>query len=227
MCGLAARVRKWRRRSVSLSSQQARSSSRRPRKATTSFSSRSWRPHQTTLSTREPPAPDGFAGGGERSAENLRSDRLSSSQRGTNHRCPRAEDVVQAPRTVLALASQDRRSGRRRCGSRIVNGSYFQRGGMAVSLDLLPLDSDDRGVAVIEVRRGGSCLEVEEAVGVFELAAGTIGLSQTEKSEHIAIALEPVVPYPVGEAAGARAARSSAGICRRIQNVAALGGRSR
>jgi hypothetical protein len=96
---------------------------------------------------------------------------------------------------------------------------------MAVSLDLLLLDSDDRGVAVIEVKRGSSCTEVEEAVGVLELAAGTTGFSQTDKGDDIALA--PVVPYPVGEAAGAGAASSSAGTCRRIQNVAALGGRSR
>ena|SRR5438874_2016587 len=96
---------------------------------------------------------------------------------------------------------------------------------MAVTLDLLLLDSDDRGVAVIEVQRGSSCTEVEEAVGVLELAAGTTGFSQTEKGDDIALA--PVVRYPIGEAPGAGAASSLSETCRADSRiVAALDGRS-
>ena len=78
---------------------------------------------------------------------------------------------------------------------------------MRVSLDLLFLDSDHRVVAALtHVRPGSTCPEVEEAVGVLELAAGTIRLSQTEKGDHVA--LEPIVTRPAHEPAGARASRS-------------------
>jgi uncharacterized protein len=80
--------------------------------------------------------------------------------------------------------------------------------GMRVSLDLLFLDSDYRVLAAVtDVRPGSACPEVEEAVGVLELAAGTIQLSQTEKGDHVV--LEPIVPPPPpDEPVNARASRS-------------------
>jgi hypothetical protein len=78
---------------------------------------------------------------------------------------------------------------------------------MRASLDLLFLDSDHRVVAAVtDVRPGSACPEVEKAVGVLELAAGTIQLSQTEKGDHVV--LEPIVPPRTSEPANARTSRS-------------------
>lgn len=75
------------------------------------------------------------------------------------------------------------------------------------SLDLLFLDSDHRVVAAVtDVRPGSACPEVEKAVGVLELAAGTIQLSQTEKGDHVV--LEPIVPPRTSEPANARTSRT-------------------
>jgi uncharacterized protein DUF192 probably involved in sugar metabolism len=79
--------------------------------------------------------------------------------------------------------------------------------GMRVALDLLFLDSDSRVLAAVtDVRPGSACPEVEKAVGVLELAAGTIQLSQTEKGDRVV--LEPIVPPPSNELGNARASRS-------------------
>ena len=80
--------------------------------------------------------------------------------------------------------------------------------GMRFSLDLLFLGSDNRVLAAVtDVAPGSACPEVEEAVGVLELAAGTIQLSQTEKGDHVV--LEAIVPPPPSdEPIGARASRS-------------------
>jgi hypothetical protein len=79
--------------------------------------------------------------------------------------------------------------------------------GMRVSLDLLFLDSDYRVLAAVtDVGPGSACPEVEKAVGVLELAAGTIQLSQTEKGDHVV--LEPIVPPASSEPVNARASRS-------------------
>jgi hypothetical protein len=78
---------------------------------------------------------------------------------------------------------------------------------MRVSLDLLFLDSDYRVLAAVtDVRPGSACPQVEQAVGVLELAAGTIQLSQTEKGDRVA--LEPIVPPPSSEPINARGSRS-------------------
>jgi hypothetical protein len=79
--------------------------------------------------------------------------------------------------------------------------------GMRASLDLLFLDAGYRVVAVVtNLRPGSACPQVERAVGVLQLAAGTIQLSQTQKGDHVV--LEPIVTQSVREAAGARAQRS-------------------
>jgi uncharacterized protein len=75
------------------------------------------------------------------------------------------------------------------------------------SLDLLFLDSDHRVVAAVtDVRPGSACPEVEKAVGVLELAAGTIRLSQTEKGDHVV--LEPIVSPRTSDPANARTSHS-------------------
>ena len=79
--------------------------------------------------------------------------------------------------------------------------------GMRASLDLLFLDAGHRVVAAVtNLRAGSACPKVERAVGVLQLAAGTIQLSQTQKGDYIV--LEPIVTQSVREAAGARAQRS-------------------
>jgi uncharacterized protein len=79
--------------------------------------------------------------------------------------------------------------------------------GMRVSLDLLFLDSDYRVLAAVtDVRPGSACPEVEKAIGVLELAAGTIQLSQTEKGDHVV--LEPIVAPASNDPVNARASRS-------------------
>jgi hypothetical protein len=79
--------------------------------------------------------------------------------------------------------------------------------GMRASLDLLFLDAAYRVVAAVtNLRPGSICPRVDRAVGVLQLAAGTIQLSQTQKGDHVV--LEPIVTESVREAAGARAQRT-------------------
>ena len=79
--------------------------------------------------------------------------------------------------------------------------------GMRASLDLLFLDAGHRVVAAVtNLRPGSACPQVDRAVGVLQLAAGTIQLSQTEKGDHVV--LEPIVTESVREAAGAHAQRT-------------------
>ena len=60
------------------------------------------------------------------------------------------------------------------------------------ALDLLFLDADHRVLAAVaDVPPGSRCYQVDGAVGVLELAPGTIRLSQTEKGD--LIVLEPIV----------------------------------
>jgi hypothetical protein len=75
------------------------------------------------------------------------------------------------------------------------------------SLDLVFLDSDQQVVAALtDVRQGSACPEVEKAVGVLGLAAGTIRLSQTEMGDRVV--LEPIMSPADGKPPGARARRS-------------------
>lgn len=69
-------------------------------------------------------------------------------------------------------------------------------------LDLLFLGADHRVVAAVaDLGRGSRCPVVEEAVGVLELAAGTIRRTQTRRGDRVL--LEPVV----ADASRARALR--------------------
>lgn len=78
---------------------------------------------------------------------------------------------------------------------------------MPVSLDLLFLDSDHRVVAAMtNLRRGSLCPEVGGAVGVLELAAGTIRRTQTRRGDRVI--LEPIVAHAADEPAVTRASRS-------------------
>jgi uncharacterized protein len=78
--------------------------------------------------------------------------------------------------------------------------------GMRAAFDVLFLDAEHRVVAVVpNLRPGSKYPKVESAVGVLQLADGTIRLSQTEKGDHVS--LEPIVPRAASEVAGARASR--------------------
>lgn len=72
---------------------------------------------------------------------------------------------------------------------------------MPVSLDLVFLDSDHRVVgAMTSLRPGSPCPAVEGAVGVLELAAGTIRRTQTRRGDRVL--LEPIVPHAAFERRG-------------------------
>lgn len=78
---------------------------------------------------------------------------------------------------------------------------------MQASVDVVFLDSAHRVVGVASnVRPGSQVPLVEAAVGVLELASGTIRLSHTQKGDQVA--LEPIVSDATGEAALARVSRS-------------------
>jgi hypothetical protein len=74
------------------------------------------------------------------------------------------------------------------------------------TLDLLFLDADRRVLAAVaDVRPGGGCPQVHGAVGVLELAPGTIRLSQTEAGD--LIVFESIVAAN-SQAAAVRVSRS-------------------
>jgi len=85
--------------------------------------------------------------------------------------------------------------------------NHIDTTGTQAALDLVFLDAAHRVVAVVSnLRPGIACPRVEDAVGVLQLAAGTIELSKTKKGDQVA--LEPIVPRPVQEAAAVRASRN-------------------
>ena len=62
------------------------------------------------------------------------------------------------------------------------------------ALDLLFLDSAHQVIAAVsDVRPGGQAPEVDGAVGVLKLPAGTIGLSQTKAGDKVV--LDPIRPF--------------------------------
>ena len=77
---------------------------------------------------------------------------------------------------------------------------------MRAPLDLLFLDADQRVVAVVANLHAGSAVpQVDGAVGILQLAPGTIRLSQTQKGDHIVV--EPIAQRSVQEPAATRASR--------------------
>jgi hypothetical protein len=79
--------------------------------------------------------------------------------------------------------------------------------GTRVSIDLLFLDAAHRVLtAVTNLPPGSACPRIEEAIGVLQLAPGTIQLSKTREGDQVV--LEPIVPRPTSEAASIRAPRS-------------------